>query len=141
VRDVGRQDGRRHDIGICRRKQPCLRLSVEGDVDRERVAFGQAKGGAGKAEEPSIAGVLADDQAHPAGIARGCSAVREGPSVVIAESAADPVADMDAAERPRGMGHRGDRQLEKNPNENCLAHERSPQPPTAFYVFPPREIN
>jgi hypothetical protein len=65
-----------------------LRLTVEDDVDRKAVAFVVVKGGAGEAEQPRIAGVLADDEAHAAGVGRSRRTMREGAGAVVGERAA-----------------------------------------------------
>jgi hypothetical protein len=75
ARDSWRQNGGCHDVGIGGGKQPCLGLPVEGDVDRDGVAFGQVKAGARKAEWPGILRVQPDHQNDAIAVDRGGAAM------------------------------------------------------------------
>jgi hypothetical protein len=100
---VRRQDGGGHDVGIGGGEQSCLRLSVEGDVDRNRVALGQVKSGARKAEQPRLAGIQPDHQNDTIVVDRGGPAMGERAATVVGEGAAFPLTDMDVAVRSRGI--------------------------------------
>src|SRR6185437_14770808 len=147
---IRRQDCGRHDVGIGACKYARLCLSIEGQVDRDRLALFEMKIGAREAEQPGIAGVLADDQNDAVAIGRRRRAMRESTCVVVGEGAASPVADMDVAVRPLGVGDRGDRELHKKcekeskrkSKNKCFMHTSCPQPLTAsFYVDASHESN
>jgi hypothetical protein len=57
--------------------------------------------GARETEQPGIAGVLADDQNDAVATGCRCRAMRESDRI---EGATPPVADMNVAVRPPGMG-------------------------------------
>ena len=73
--DIRRQNGGGHDVGIGCGKQPCLGLSVEGDVNRNGVALGQVKAGARKAEQPGILRVQPDHENDAIAVDRGGAAM------------------------------------------------------------------
>jgi len=114
------------------------RLSVEGHVDRICIALLQVKSRAGKAEQPGICGILADNEDDAACETRRRRTVREAARVVVAEGAAGPVSDMDLAERACGVRHRRDRGLKQARDDNPPEHCTLPPQPKAGHSTVPR---
>jgi hypothetical protein len=111
-------------------------LADEGDVNWQRVALVELESRARKAEQPGIAGVLADDKNYTVGIGCGRRAVRKGARSIVAERAADPVSDMDRAERSPCAGAGGNRRQHDARRQTTLEHQLSPQPQVACRILP-----
>jgi len=111
--DVERHDGREHVGLVCRGEQPGLLLPVKGHVDRGVLALVEAVAGTRKGERPCAGGILAHDEDDAVRIRRRRGAMGEGARLVIAEGAADPVADIDAAEWSFRMRDAGDARLQQ----------------------------
>ncbi|MGY4456915.1 hypothetical protein ACVWYI_000875 [Bradyrhizobium sp. LB13.1] len=101
--DVGRHDGGEHVRLVGRGEQSGLLLSVKDDVDRGVLALVEAVAGTRKGQRPYAGSIVTHDKDDAVRVRCRRGAMRESSRFIIAERAADPVTDLDAAERPGRM--------------------------------------